>query len=81
MSQNLISLRLRDEHKMQITEIPSEKEIFTAKTDKGFVGCFRTDKGVFFTSEVFTKALMAANAARKLKKELVVKEKFKVTVK
>ena len=82
MSRNLVSFQLRDHMpQVEITEIPVEKEIFTAKTDDGFVGCFRTDQGIFFTSEVFAKALPAANAARKLKKELVVKEKVKVTVK
>ena len=55
---------------MEITNIPAEKEIFTAKTDLGFVGCCRIDQGIVFTSEVFPKALVAANAARRLKKEL-----------
>jgi hypothetical protein len=82
MIESLIPLALRDAREtVEITEIPSEKEIFTAKTDDGFVGCFRTDKGIFFTSEAFASALPAANAARRLKKEVVVKEKVKVTVK
>ena len=81
MIESLISLPDATTHTMEITQIPSEKEIFTAKTDDGFVGCFRTEQGIFFTSEVFSKALVAANAARKLKKELVVKEKIKVSVK
>lgn len=59
---------------MQITNVPADKEIFTAKTDDGFVGCFRLENGIFFTAEVFSKALPAANAARKLKKELGTKE-------
>ena len=55
---------------MEITNIPFEKEIFTAKTEQGFVGCCRIDQGIAFTSESFPKALVAANAARRLKKEL-----------
>ena len=55
---------------MEITNIPLEKKIFTAKTDYGFVGCCRIDQGIVFTAESFPKALAAANAARKLKKEL-----------
>lgn len=55
---------------MEITNIPFEKEIFTAKTELGFVGCCRIDQGIAFTSESFPKALVAANAARRLKKEL-----------
>ena len=54
---------------MEITNIPAEKEIFTAKTDEGYVGCFRTGNGIFISLEVFPKALVAANAARKLRKE------------
>ena len=55
---------------MEIFNIPFEKEIFTAKTDQGFVGCCRIDQGIVFTAESFSKALAAANAARRLKKEL-----------
>ena len=55
---------------MEITNVTTGKEIFTAKTDNGFVGCFRVSQGVFFTGEVFEKAFSAANAARKLRKEL-----------
>ena len=55
---------------MEITNVTTGKEIFTAKTDNGFVGCFRVSQGVFFTGQVFEKAFTAANAARKLKKEL-----------
>lgn len=47
------------------------KEIFTAKTDSGYVGCFATDKYLSFTKEFFDKPLAAANAARKLKKEVL----------
>lgn len=69
-------------HELQITDIPTlDKEIFTAKTDDGYVGCFRLDKGIFFTSDFYTSALTAANAARKLKKNLVQEDKIKVTVK
>lgn len=55
---------------MEITNVTTGKEIFTAKTDNGFVGCFRVSQGVFFTAQVFEKAFSAANAARKLRKEL-----------
>lgn len=55
---------------MEITNIPFEKEIFTAKSDHGFVGCCRIEQGIAFTAESFPKALAAANAARRLKKEL-----------
>ena len=69
-------------HELQITDIPTlDKEIFTAKTDDGYVGCFRLDQGVFFTSDFYTSALTAANAARKLKKDLVQEDKIRVTVK
>ena len=54
---------------VEITNVPSDKEIFTARTEEGFVACFRLDKGIFFSSEVFSKPLVAANAARRLRKE------------
>ena len=60
---------------MEITNIPFEKEIFTAKSDHGFVGCCRIEQGIAFTAESFPKALAAANAARKLKKELSTSSK------
>jgi len=83
MSKDLLRSSTRvSENELQILDIPTlDKEIFTAKTDEGYVGCFRLDKGVFFTADCYTSALTAANAARKLKKDLVQEDKIKVTVK
>jgi hypothetical protein len=83
MSKDLLRSYTRvSENELQILDIPTlDKEIFTAKTDEGYVGCFRLDKGVFFTADCYTSALTAANAARKLKKDLVQEDKIKVTVK
>jgi hypothetical protein len=47
-----------------------EKEIFTAKTEHGYVGCVRMSAGVCLTVEVFESALEAANKARNLKRQL-----------
>ena len=47
-----------------------EKDIFTAKTEEGYVGCVRMSSGVCLTIEVFGSALEAANKARSLKREL-----------
>lgn len=47
-----------------------EKEIFTAKTENGYVGCVRLTSGVCFTVDVFSSALEAANKARSLKRLL-----------
>jgi hypothetical protein len=47
-----------------------EKEVFTAKTEKGYVGCVRLTSGVCFTVDVFSSALEAANKARNLKRLL-----------
>jgi len=47
-----------------------EKEVFTAKTEQGYVGCVRLPAGVCFTVDVFSSALEAANKARNLKKLL-----------
>jgi hypothetical protein len=60
---------------MEILGIPTEaaKDVFTAKTDQGYVGCVQADVCFYFTAEVFTSALQAANAARKLRKEISVK--------
>jgi|TARA_R100000084_G_scaffold109184_1_gene74465 hypothetical protein len=44
------------------------KEVFTAKTDSGYVGCVRTCEYMLITPQVYEKPLVAANAARKLKK-------------
>ncbi len=67
-----------------------KRDVFTAKTDSGYVGCVRTDKCMIMTKEYFDKPLVAANAARKLNKTLketgliqetvkVKTEKFKKT--
>jgi len=54
------------------------KEVFTAKTDSGYVGCVRTGDYMLITPQVYEKPLVAANAARRLKKTfctgVVVKE-------
>jgi hypothetical protein len=57
---------------MEILNLPEEKtkDIFTSKTEKGYVGCVRTEICFCITTEVFPNALQAANAARKLKKGL-----------
>jgi hypothetical protein len=58
------------------------REVFTAKTDSGYVGCVKMDKCTIMTREFFEKPLVAANAARKLSKTLkengLVKETVKV---
>ncbi len=53
------------------------KDVFTAKSDSGYVGCVRTPEYTLLTSEVFEKPLVAANAARKLKKSFGVPSKDK----
>jgi hypothetical protein len=59
---------------MEILDIPTTntKDIFTAKTDKGYVGCVQTKICFHITTETFPNALQAANAARKLRKDLGV---------
>jgi len=47
-----------------------EKEVFTAKTEEGYVGCVRLSGGVCFTVDVYSSALEAANKARSLKRQL-----------
>ena len=47
-----------------------EKEVFTAKTEQGYVGCVRMEAGVCFTVDTFSSALEAANKARNLKRLL-----------
>lgn len=47
-----------------------DREVFTAKTEEGYVGCVRMSAGICFTHETFTSALEAANKARSLKKLL-----------
>lgn len=51
-------------------DLVKEKEIFTAKTENGYVGCVRMNAGVCLTVEVFSNALEAANRARSLKRQL-----------
>ena len=48
-------------------DLVKEKEVFTAKTEKGYVGCVRLSSGVCFTVDVYSSALEAANKARSLK--------------
>ena len=47
-----------------------EKDIFTAKTETGYIGCVRMAAGVCLTVEVYESALEAANKARSLKRQL-----------
>lgn len=51
-------------------ETVREKDIFTAKTETGYVGCVRMASGVCLTVEVYKSALEAANKARSLKRLL-----------
>lgn len=55
---------------MKIQDLPTDKEIFTAKTEEGYVGCVRLENYVCFTVEVFDTALRAANKARNLQRTL-----------
>lgn len=48
----------------------TDKDVFTAKVDGRYVGCFQTDNSLTMTTEFYEKPLAAANAARKLKKEM-----------
>lgn len=70
---NLITVWLPEDEK---------RDVFTAKTDSGYVGCVKTDKCMIMTKEQYAKPLVAANAARKLNKILkqdgLVKETVKV---
>ncbi|MHA2084590.1 MAG: hypothetical protein ACXABD_12610 [Candidatus Thorarchaeota archaeon] len=56
--------------------IDKTKEVFTAKTDQGYVGCFYSKEIIAITPELFENALQAANAARRMKK--TVQQKIKV---
>ena len=47
-----------------------EKEVFTARTEEGYVGCVRLASGVCITVDVYSSALEAANKARSLKRQL-----------
>ena len=55
---------------MEISNFPknSAKEIFTAKTNEGYVGCVKEDTFLCVTVEVFDSALKAANKARNLQR-------------
>jgi hypothetical protein len=57
---------------MEILDIPAApvKDVFVAKTNKGYVGCVQAKVCFYFTAEVFNSALQAANAARRLRKNL-----------
>lgn len=58
----------------------SGKEVFTAKTDSGYVGCVKTNECLVMTSRFYMKPLEAANAARKLKKQMKEKGTLTTTV-
>lgn len=51
-------------------DVVKHKDIFTAKTEAGYVGCVRMSAGVCMTVEVYSSALEAANKARSLKRQL-----------
>lgn len=51
-------------------ETVKDREVFTAKTEEGYVGCVRMSAGICFTHDIFASALEAANKARSLKKLL-----------
>ena len=57
------------------------REVFTAKTDSGYVGCVKTDGCMIMTTEHYAKPLIAANAARKLNKTLKQNGLIQETVK
>lgn len=65
---------------MKITDfaVNSDREIFTAKTDEGYVGCVKEDTFLCVTVEVFDSALKAANKARSLQRQLRDKSHVKV---
>tara|TARA_Y100000361_G_scaffold145765_2_gene155412 strand:- start:100 stop:618 length:519 start_codon:yes stop_codon:yes gene_type:complete len=56
------------------------KEVFTAKTDSGYVGCVQTNECFLMTTKFFDKPLEAANAARRLKKQMKEKGSLTATV-
>lgn len=65
---------------MKITDFPinNDREIFTAKTEEGYVGCVKEDTFFCVTVEVFDSALKAANKARSLQRQLRDKSYVKV---
>jgi hypothetical protein len=62
---------------MEILNIPTVpvKDVFVAKTSEGYVGCVQAKVCFYFTTEVFNSALQAANAARRLRKNLNTQQK------
>ena len=66
---------------MEITNFPTNdaREIFTAKTEKGYVGCVKEDTFFCVTVDVFDSALKAANKARSLQRQLRDKSGTKAT--
>ena len=58
-----------------------KRDVFTAKTDSGYVGCVKTDGCMIMTTEHYAKPLVAANAARKLNKTLKQNGLIQETVK
>ena len=58
-----------------------KRDVFTAKTDSGYVGCVKTDGCMIMTTEHYAKPLVAANAARKLNKTLKENGLIQETVK
>lgn len=61
--------------------LDDSKEFFTAKTDSGYVGCYRSPEAIVITTDVFEKPLPAANAARKMKKMIETKTKTRTVKK
>ena len=63
-----------------VIPIQEGKDIYTAKTETGYVGCVQTEAYLCATTEKFSSALQAANAARKLRKTLTMSQKSQVAV-
>jgi len=61
--------------------LDDSKEFFTAKTDSGYVGCYRSTEAIVITTDVFDKPLPAANAARRMKKKIETKTKIQTVKK
>jgi len=57
------------------------RDVFTAKTDSGYLGCFKSQDYLVMTPNFFTKPLEAANAARRLKKKMQSSSTIKAVTK
>lgn len=59
----------REKNRVEVKNLNSvqDKDLFTARTDSGFIGCVRTELGIYLTKKEASTALNAANEARRLK--------------